>query len=63
MASKQNFGCPKCRAEIGRLRATGKSQGMYDDRIELECRECGHVWMSTSVHAIPLLQQKRETGT
>lgn len=60
MTNKVNFGCPKCEAPLKRLQATGKSQGMYDDRIELECRKCEHQWMSTSVHALPLLQKQRE---
>ena len=62
MTNKHNFGCPKCETPLEKLRATGRSQGMYDDRIELECPKCGHTWMSTSVHALPLLQKKREEG-
>ena len=56
--SSQPLRCPQCKAE--RLKATGKVQGMYDDRVELECRKCGHVWMSTSAKALPLLHEKRE---
>lgn len=52
--------CPECKAE--KLRATGKAHGMYDERIELECRECRHLWMSTSAHALPLLQEWRDNG-
>ena len=60
MANRPLLKCPKCKAAFKRLRATGKIQGMYDERIELTCRKCRHQWMSTSAQALPLLQKQRK---